>query len=285
MKMIGIICIICGCIILLYLLLIMPRITGKPDRIKFFSQKLYAHRGLFDNSTEAPENSMAAFEKAVKAGYGIELDVQLTKDKIPVVFHDDTLKRVCNAEGFVYDYTFAELQQFTLCGSSQRIPKFSDVLDTVDGKVPLIVEYKIHGMCTEVCAVADTLLQEYKGDYCIESFHPMALYWYRRNRKEVMRGQLSMNFIKAKEKGQSKPVFFVLHHLLLNFLTKPDFIAYNHSDYRNLSRNICRYLYKNTAVAWTIRSEEELLARRRDFDLFIFDSFVPAEKVDKLMNG
>ncbi len=285
MKMIGTVCIVCLCIILLYLLLIMPRMVGKPDKSKFLKQKLYAHRGLFDNGTEAPENSMAAFEKAVKAGYGIELDVQLTKDKIPVVFHDDTLKRVCGADGFVYEYTFTELQHFTLYGSAQRIPKFSDVLNMVDGRVPLIVEFKVQGMSTEVCAVADKLLQEYKGDYCIESFHPLALFWYRRNRKEVMRGQLSMNFLKAKEREHTKGVYFVLHHLLFNFMTKPDFIAYNHEDYKNLSRNICRYLYRNTAVAWTVRSEEELLARRRDFDLFIFDSFLPAENGDKMMNG
>ena len=93
-----------------------------------------------------------------------------------------------------------------------------------------------------------------------------------------MRGQLAMNFLKAKKREQAPIVYFLLQHLLLNFLTKPDFIAYNHEDYRDLSRNICRYVYKNTAVAWTIRIHKELVQRAGDFDLFIFDSFVPTDR-------
>ena len=72
----------------------MPRMMGRPDYAPLMGH-YYAHRGLHDNETDAPENSMAAFRKAVDTGYGIELDVQLTKDRIPVVFHDESLKRVC----------------------------------------------------------------------------------------------------------------------------------------------------------------------------------------------
>lgn len=264
--------------IVLYLLMIMPRMCKRPDKKPFFDGILYAHRGLHDNASEAPENSMEAFEKAVEAGYGIELDVQLTKDKIPVIFHDFTLQRVCGEQGKVADYTYEELQQFCLCKSEQKIPKLADFLQLVDGRVPLIIEYKLPGMQAEVCAIADKLLAEYKGVYCIESFNPLALFWYRRNRKEIMRGQLAMNFLKSDEKEYSPLLYFALSHLLFNFLTKPDFIAYNHGDYKGLSRRLCRHLYHCTAVAWTIRSETELGARKQDFDLFIFDSFVPNDR-------
>ena len=88
----------------LYLFLITPRIINKPDRTPFFGVH-YAHRGLFDNHSNAPENSLAAFKKAVDAGYGIELDVQLSKDKKLVVFHDSNLKRMFGVEGNVWDYT------------------------------------------------------------------------------------------------------------------------------------------------------------------------------------
>ena len=263
---------------LIYLLIIMPRMLNRPDKGPFM-EVLYAHRGLHDNHSDAPENSMAAFRKAVEAGYGIELDVQLSKDEIPVVFHDFTLKRICGAEGKVKDYTYEELLQFSLCGTKEKIPKLEEFLQMVDGRVPLIVEYKIEGGNTRVCERADELLREYKGTYCIESFNPLGLVWYRKNRNEVMRGQLATNFIKAGEKEHPKYLYFALHHLLFNFLTKPDFIAYNHSDYKDLSRVICRYLYKGLAVAWTIKTEEDLMSRQKDFDLFIFDSFVP--KADK----
>ncbi|MBQ9136799.1 MAG: glycerophosphodiester phosphodiesterase [Lachnospiraceae bacterium] len=276
-AIVVIISILLACVVL-YLLLIMPRMYKRPDKKPFFEGILYAHRGLHDNASEAPENSMAAFEKAIEAGYGIELDVQLTKDKIPVIFHDFTLQRVCGVEGKVAEYTYEELQQFSLCGSEQKIPKLADFLKLADGRVPLIIEYKLPAMQAEVCAVADKLLAEYKGVYCIESFNPLALLWYRRNRKEIMRGQLAMNFLKSDEKEYPPLLYFALGHLLFNFLTKPDFIAYNHGDYKGLSRRLCRYLYRCTAVAWTIRNEAELGERKQDFDLFIFDSFVPAEK-------
>lgn len=261
----------------LYLLAIMPRMTGRPDKTPFLGI-LYAHRGLHDNRTQAPENSMEAFRKAVEAGYGIELDVQLSKDKIPVVFHDFTLKRVCGAEGRVADYTFEELQQFRLCGSGQKIPGFEDFLKLVDGRVPLIVEYKIAGGNTAVCVAADRLLQSYKGAYCIESFNPMGLLWYRKHRKNILRGQLADSFLKEGEKGYPLILYAALHHLLFNFMTKPDFIAYNHKHYKDVSRRLCRYLYGSIAAAWTIKSQKDLDARREDFDIFIFDSFLPAEK-------
>ena len=146
----------------------------------------------------------------------------------------------------------------------------------VNGRVPLIVELKVEWTDVSVCPVADRLLQDYKGAYCIESFNPLALIWYRRNRNGVMRGQLSDAFLQVE--GPRGLLYFVLEHMLLNGITKPDFIAYNHKYYWTLSRQICKKLYRNLAVAWTIRSQKELDARRKDFDLFIFDSFMPKEK-------
>lgn len=267
-------------LMILYMLAIMPRMLGRADR-KPFMGVLYAHRGLHDNRTDAPENSLKAFAKAVEAGYGIEMDIQLTKDGVPVVFHDFTLQRMCGTEGKVCDYTYEELQTFHLCESTERIPKFADVLALVDGKVPLIVELKIEGGDTGVCPVADALLREYKGIYCIESFNPLGVLWYRKHNKKVLRGQLAHAFTKDENKKYHTPFYWALEYLWFNFLTKPDFIAYDHHAYRNRSRCICRYVYGGLAVAWTIRSQEELDDRRDDFDLFIFDSFIPGEEEKK----
>ena len=257
---------------ILYFLAIMPRMVGKPDD-SALRNWLYAHRGLHDNKTDAPENSMKAFGKAVDAGFGIELDIQLSKDDVVVVFHDDNLKRICGVDGKVRNYTYEELQQFKLCDSEERIPKFEDVLRMVDGRVPMIVEFKMEDWNEKLCILGDELLRNYKGIYCMESFHPFCVYWYRKHRKEVIRGQLAEAFLREKGYGGIK--FFVLQHLLLNFLAKPDFIAYNHKHADNISRRICRKLYKNLAVAWTIKSKEELEAAKAHFDLFIFDTFIP----------
>ncbi len=256
----------------LYLLMIMPRIWGKPD-MKPFKEWLYAHRGLHDNETDAPENSLRAFQKATEAGYGIELDIQLTKDKVPVVFHDFTLKRICGAEEKVCDFTCEELQRFRLCGTDQTIPRFEKVLELVGGRVPLIVELKAEGKDVSVCQAADSLLKDYQGMYCIESFNPLCVLWYRRNRKEIVRGQLSESFLREKKRRSF--LYFVLQNLLLNWLGKPDFVAYNHMHYRALSRRLCRGLYRNTAAAWTIRSAKQLEEARKHFDIYIFEGFLP----------
>ena len=131
--------IILAVLAILYLLMIMPRLTNRRERKKFLSV-YYAHRGLHDNETDAPENSMSAFRRAVEAGDGIELDVQVTKDKIPVVFHDFTLQRVCGQEGKVCDYTYEELQQFCLVDRDRnvtpyKIPRLKDLLEWGKDKV------------------------------------------------------------------------------------------------------------------------------------------------------
>lgn len=271
-----IICVLMAALALLYLAAIRPRTLGCPN-ISALLGRDYAHRGLHDNGGDAPENSLAAFQKAVKGGYGIELDVQLTRDRVPVVFHDETLERICGRKGRVRDYTQRELQRFALCHSGERIPPLAEVLKLVNGSVPLIVEIKVYEHAAVVCSAVDQVLQTYKGAYCIESFHPMAVRWYRRHRPEVVRGQLSANF--GRGGGGETLEKKLVHYLLTNFLCRPDFIAYDHHSKRNVSRLLCRYWYGALSVAWTIRSKRELNANRRDFDLFIFEGFCPKSEI------
>ena len=262
------------CIPIIYMSAIMPRMTHRPDYSSLMGY-YYAHRGLHDNSSDAPENSIPAFLKAVGSGYGIELDVQLTKDRIPVVFHDDTLKRVCGISGSVKDYTYTELSQFHLFDTEETIPKLSDVLALVDGQVPLIIEIKFPENPTTVCQYTEFVLRNYKGTYCIESFHPLAVKWFKDHRPELIRGQLSSNFFKSDD--DPHPSETLVHLLVTNFISKPDFIAYDHRYKNNLSRLICRYVYKSLSISWTIRSQEDLDTCQDDFDLFIFEGFIPNE--------
>ena len=257
---------------ILYLTAIMPRMLHRPDT-SFFNKKYFAHRGLHDNTGDAPENSMAAFRKAVEASYGIELDVHVTKDGIPVVFHDFKLERICNVEGNVEDYTYEELQKFTLCSSMEKIPKLEEVFSMVRGRVPLIIEIKSEKANVSECAVIDGLLRNYGGEYCIESFNPMVLLWFRVHHNKVVRGQLASNFLI--DGGYRSGLYFFMTHLMLNFLTKPDFVAYNHKFKEEPGRRICKWLYSNTAVAWTVRSRQELEELDQAFDVFIFEGFEP----------
>lgn len=278
-AMIIIVC--CGVLFLIYLLMIMPRVFGRPKRMPYLGV-YYAHRGLHDNRTNAPENSMPAFRKAVEAGYGIELDVQLSKDGVPVIFHDFTLERICGVSGKPGDFTYEELRKMMLLHTEEKIPSLQEVLKMVDGKVPLIIELKIEWTDLSLCPVVQKMLAGYHGVYCIESFNPLALLWYRRHHKEVMRGQLSTNF---RHDGNYKNLFhFFLTHLLMNWATSPDFIAYNCRFKEEPGRRICRKLYKNLAVAWTVKDQKQLESLENDFDLFIFDSFIPENSKHFLKN-
>ena len=274
LTVIKIILVCVAVLAVLYMLAIMPRIFNRPDTT-LFKKRYFAHRGLHDNASDAPENSMAAFRKAVEAGLGMELDVQVTKDGVPVVFHDFKLERICGAPGKIADSTYEELQAYTLCDSKERIPRFSELLEMVDGQVPLIVEIKAETANVSCCGIIDSLLRAYRGPYCIESFNPMVLWWFRRNHGDVVRGQLSSNFRREGEYWNI--LYFAMTHLLFNFLTKPYFIAYNHKFSEEPGRRICRRLYRHPAAAWTIRSQQDLEALKGEYDVFIFDSFLPVK--------
>ncbi|NLG02792.1 MAG: glycerophosphodiester phosphodiesterase [Clostridia bacterium] len=233
-----------------------------------FTGKLYAHRGL--HGSNIPENSLTAFRLAREKGYGVELDVQMTKDFKLVVFHDATLKRMCGVEGYLRDYTYEELQAFSLKGTKERIPLFEEVLKEL-GETTLICELKSdNGIRNyEFCNMVDHALSFYQGKYCIESFSPFLTGWFSRKHPEIIRGQLSCDM--KNEQGQNAITNFLLTNLLLNCVSRPDFIAYNFKDTKCLGYQICKRLYKPHRFAWTPRGKEEIELAMKEFDTIIFE--------------
>ena len=202
-----------------------PGRAAQRQKAPFFGANI-AHRGLHSRDKSVPENSLEAFRLAAEAGYGAELDVQLSKDGQVVVFHDDTLDRVCGVHGRVDEFSFDELQTMRLCGTEQRIPLFSDVLKTIGGRGPLIVELKNGRRNQELCKKTYALLQGYQGEVCVESFNPRIVAWFRFHGKDLLRGQLASPVKDYVKDGFGKPLSFVLSRCLLNFLARPQFIAY-----------------------------------------------------------
>lgn len=263
--------IIIGFISLFYLALIRPRFK-KPDASPFLG-RCFAHRGLHDPALGIPENSLPAFERAAKLGYGIELDVQLSADGVPVVFHDAALSRMCGIDRRVDSLTFEELQTYFLSDTQERIPSFAEVLSLVHGRVPLLVEIKMDHMDMNIPVRIDELLSGYRGLYCIESFHPAALWWYRRRRPDVLRGQLSTHF--NVENRTLSPLQFLLGKMVLNVISRPDFISYNRRFCKDLSLFLCARVFKSYTAGWVIRSEREMRMCRKRFDMYIFEGFLP----------
>ena len=251
-----------------YLAAISPRVKDRPN-VDAFKGKVCAHRGMFGG--KEMENSIEAFEKAVENGYGIELDVQLSADGLPVVFHDANLLRLFGENVAVSALTAEELSEY-------GIPTLEQALKVIDGRVPLIVELKGETSDISVAPIAAEVLDEYVGDYCVESFNPFILKWFKDCRPDIVRGQLSDGFTKN---GKKAPKYFLLEHLMLNIVSRPDFIAYNHKATPKVSLTLCRKLFNVPVVAWTVKTAEEWSKCADKFDAYICEALPKKRKVSK----
>lgn len=239
-----------------YLGAICPRMKERPH-IAAFKGKVFAHRGMFGG--ENPENSLGAFAKAVENGYGIELDVQVSADGEPIVFHDYNLLRMYGENKTVDSLTAEELKEY-------GIPTLREALEIIDGKVPVIVELKGESADVSVAPITAEVLDEYVGEYCVESFNPRIVKWFKDCRPDVIRGQLSGSHLME---GKKSIKFFMLENLMLNFISRPDFIAYDHKSRAKISLALCRKLFNIPVIAWTIRTSEEWSKCADKFDSYI----------------
>lgn len=250
-------------------LLTAPGRSMKGQKSPFVGRN-FAHRGLHSEDKSVPENSLEAFKQARDAGYGMELDVQLSKDGELVVFHDDTLERVCGVDKRVDELDYAQLKELSLCGTQQRIPLFAELLQLVDGSVPLIVELKNGKRNKELCEKTYALLSGYRGDYCIESFNPFIVGWFRRNAKEVLRGQLATTW--GDYSGVKKSTALILSRCLMNVISRPQFIAYRIGPKPLLVR--LSEAMGAMKIGWTSKVEENEIGR----DAVIFEFYRPRIK-------
>lgn len=246
---------------------------GKPSKelaAPFYGRNI-AHRGLHSGDSQVPENSLPAFRAAAEAGYGVELDLQMTKDGQVVVYHDDNLKRVCGVEGSIEDMSFHQLRRLTLFGAKEHIPLFSEVLDIIDGRVPMIVELKRSKRNRELCEATLELLRAYDGDYCVESFDPEIVAWFRYNAPDILRGQLSsVPHELRNHTGRIKA--YLVGHLLTNFMTRPHFVAYG-LEKKPLTVCLCEKMGA-MKVCWTsLEPKNEV-----ENDVVIFQHYHPVVK-------
>ncbi len=260
----------------------------------------------------APENTLPAFEAACRAGYGIELDLQLTADGQVVVFHDDTLARAAGLSASIADLTYDELCRIPLFAGEdmsgtagytgkpkaaddapvsaadtdlqpwqQHAPLFADVLGLVDARVPLIVEYKAQGrrVKKELLEKGDRLLQAYQGPYVVESFDPLAMGWYRLYRPRVLRGQLADRqelslLVPGAPSMATRAVDALGGAALADVVSRPDFVAMDWHMWDSATLAVAGDMGAQR-VAWTVRSAQEALQCVDRFDRIIFEGFIP----------
>ncbi|MBQ8844955.1 MAG: glycerophosphodiester phosphodiesterase [Clostridia bacterium] len=227
-----------------------------------------AHRGFHDKN--APENSLAAFKNAIEKGYAIELDVRLISDGTVVVFHDESLSRMTGNDGYIKFLTKNDLELIHLNNSEEKIPTLTEVLEFVNGQVPLLIEIKNNDKVGELEKRFIEIMEGYKGEYAVQSFNPLALNYIKNHAPHMIRGQLA-GYLK-----NSKLTFFkkfLAKRMMLNKkYSEPHFISYEAKHLPN------RYVkkYKNLPLlAWTINSQDEYMHIVKHCDNIIFQNFIP----------
>lgn len=265
---------IAGGALLLFLLWVFL-VAAKPVKQSTFAPFLrpYAHRGLYGGGI--PENSLPAFRRAAEMGFAIELDVQLSADGEVFVFHDYTLTRMCGQEVKLSDIPGDVLRKTRLGGTEHCIPTFREVLEAVAGRVPLLIELKGESGDTALCPRVAALLADYPGEWCVESFNPLLLRWFRRHCKNAVRGLLVTDLIKEKKKG-SKLVNFALSAQWLNFCCRPAFLAWDHRYPGSLARrfNAARGV---PSFVYTVKTPKEYEAQCAAGNYPIFEGFLPKD--------
>lgn len=262
-------------IILLYLYLVLPA-NAKGITLP---ETYYAHRGLHDENL--CENSLGAFKAAHDKGFGVELDVQYTKDRKIVVFHDDTLKRICGIDKPLYEFTYAELEESVrLQDTEEKIPLFEDVLKVLEPS-PIICEIKpqLGIKNTDICAEVYEYIKNYKGFMCVESFSPYVVGWFKDNAPEVVRGQLSMDDVNNHE-GKERITYILLKELLTNYIARPHFIAYRYTD-SSFGLDLLKTFTNVLKVCWTPKGNSEINKSKEKFDYYIFEKGNENEEIER----
>ena len=258
-----------------WLFLIAP---GDSSGMEGFKNKKYAHRGLHGTvggyDAYAAENSLTAFERAKEHGFGIELDVRISKDGELVVFHDGVLDRVTDMTGKVEDYTLEELKKCRLSGTDDTIPTLSEVLALIDGAVPLVIELKEEGFDHSISEKSALVLKDYEGDYVVECFSPFAFGVFKKNLPKIPRGFLSCKHTANPKTRAFK--FRPIQRFLFNFLARPAFIAVDKRTPKLFPIPLICALFGTPRIAWKVKSkEEEIEAYKNGVSGVIFEGYMP----------
>ena len=238
---------------------------GRLQKDSWLFTRPIAHRGLWNS--EFGENTLSAYKNAVDNNYPIEMDVQMTKDGVLCCFHDDNLKRVTGTDALINDLTYNEIKHLKISGTNDGIPTFKEFLALVNGKVPLVIEIKQQKVKRD--NIAEKVVEElagYEGEFVVQSFDPFIVRDVRKANPNIIRGQLG----GLTERGSlSYPTYLTVKYLLLNFISKPDFVNY-----------MLQAMPVKTSlptILWTIRTKDDEKKAKKFNKNYIFEGFIPEE--------
>lgn len=240
--------------------------------LNFIKNSVIAHRGIFDNKVTI-ENTIKAFKKAINKNMTIELDVHLTKDNKIVVYHDDNLSRLTNSNKNIKDLTYDEIKNIKFKETDDKIPTLNEVLDIIDGKVPVIIELKYDTKNHKLEKELVKILDNYKGEFAVQSFDYSIINWFKKNRENYIRGLLVTN----KKDNLFK---YLNNKLIFLNLCKPDFLSVNKKNLGN--KKIEEYNKNHPVIAYTIKNKKDYNKYKNEFDNLIcenMNNYIEKEKI------
>jgi len=254
----------------------MQQPEARQDPAAWITRRPIAHRGLHDLQAGAPENSLAAFARAVEAKLPIELDVRLLADGRVAVFHDADLRRLTGDARKIADCTAEQIRPLRLVGTDEPIPLLEDVLRLVAGRVGVLVEIKNDTDDRRCEQAVGALLTGYDGPVAVQSFNADSMGWFRQHMPQIVRGQIASDSRSAETLADPLTRRKIARrHEEMCRVGEPHFFAY---DARCLSAwaptdpKIARL----PLIAWTVRSPAEQAAAMKYADNVIFEGFSPA---------
>lgn len=251
----------------------MMRFTPQMRDLSWLVARPIAHRGLHDVKAGVLENTEDAFAAAIAGDYAIECDLQLTREGEAVVFHDETLQRVMEAQGLLKEYTVKQLKSFNYRVSKNRMQTLGEMLDQVDGKVPLVIELKSHWDGDESLAKrALQVLERYDGPYCIMSFDPDAVAAVAAYSPQTVRGITADRTVDSYYSGLSVDRRLEMRTFSHLNRTRPHFVSFYFRDLPFAPVQRIRAA-GHPIITWTIRSEEQAKMARRYSDQITFEGY------------
>jgi glycerophosphoryl diester phosphodiesterase len=224
-----------------------------------------AHRGYHDMNVSRWENTLSAFDAAVERGFAIECDVHLSRDEVPIVFHDLELKRLTGEQGSIVERTAAELGRLKVGGTADHIPTLEEMLQRVAGRVPLVIELKgIEGHDDALVARVGALLAAYEGKAAIMSFN----HWLVRRFAEDAPGiPAGLTAFGAKPEHLEQHFSMLAHRIA--------FTSFHAIDLPNPFTTMLRDRLAMPVITWTVRDRQSFDLTKAHADQMTFEGFDP----------
>lgn len=235
-----------------------------PD-LSWLTERPIAHRGFHDQNKLRWENTMSAFEEAARRGYAIECDVHLSSDGVPVILHDDELKRLTGTDGRACERTAAELTAMRIGGTEDRVPTLRQMLERIAGRTPLVIELKgVEGKDEGLVAKVAALLADYRGKAAIMSFDHWLVRQFARSAPGIPGGLIGY----GADDGMMEAHFSMLAYPLA-------FVSYSVTELPNRFVSFVRERLGMPVITWTVRDDNAVALTRAHADQMTFEGFAP----------